>query len=76
MNREGNTTVEVLDQKGSSSWPMSHLIYLVVNHTLTTVDCTVYLELLNFLGWTQLNDRAVASAGKLGFVPLSNAFHV
>ncbi len=68
--------MEVLNQNGSTTWPMSHMIYLIANRTLATTDCTVFLEFFAFLSWTQLNDHAVAAAGNLGFVPLSNAFHL
>ncbi len=68
--------MEILNQKGSATWPMAHLVYLIANYTLKATDCTVFQEYFKFLSWTQLNDRAVAVASELGYVTLPNAFHV
>ncbi len=53
---------------------MTHLVYLLTKRTLTATDCTVIEDYFTFLSWTQVNDRAVAAASKLNFVPLPNGF--
>ncbi len=54
----------------STSWPLTMVNYAVLPLNLTTSDCTFIQGFLAFLGWTQLNDRAVAQATSLGYVPL------
>jgi hypothetical protein len=44
--------------------------YALLPLNLTTSDCTFIQGFLAFLAWTQLNDRAVAQATSLGYVPL------
>ncbi len=70
----GDFTAQILNQEGNSTWPLSHLIYLITYRTNTATDCTVLLDYFQFLSWTQLNDRAVTAATDLDFVPLLNSF--
>ncbi len=64
----------MLNQAGSSTWPMAHMIYLVTIRAITATDCTVFQEYFKLLSWTQLNDRAVAVAASLDFVALPTSF--
>ncbi len=59
---------------GTTSWPISYITYIVVNKSISTIDCSVPQAMFLFLTWVQLNDQAVATANALNYAALSNTF--
>ena len=54
----------------STSWPFTMVNYALLPANATTKDCSFTQGFLAFLGWTQLNSRAVTEVASLGYVPL------
>ncbi len=55
---------------------MVQLVYLISHRKQIVQDCAVFQSYFKFLGWTQINERAVALAKELNVVPLPTSFRM
>jgi hypothetical protein len=70
----GDLLIPLFDGEGSESWPLSYVATVVINQVGDVEDCSVTQELVRFLSWLQVNQRAIDRASAQGWAPLSVAF--
>lgn len=56
---QGNYSIDIVDGNGTNAWPLSYLVFLSLNHSVTIYDCTIIEELMNFIAWTDINSKYV-----------------
>jgi hypothetical protein len=66
--------IPTFDGEGQGSWPLSYVATVVVSAVGDSADCSITQELVQFLSWLQINQRAVDRAAAQGWVPLSVAY--
>jgi hypothetical protein len=67
--------IPLFDGEGPESWPLSYVATVVINQVGgADEDCSVAQELVRFLSWLQVNQRAIDRASAQGWAPLSVAF--
>jgi hypothetical protein len=65
--RAGNLSIDISDAPGNDSWPLATMSFVLLNHSITSQDCTNGEELIRFLAWTQINDAYLSSLLLLPF---------
>ncbi len=64
--------VDIVDAPGAASWPISSLVYMILDRNRITADCRYSQLLLPFLVWTQTNPSAVAISNVYGYATQPN----
>ncbi len=72
--RAGGLLIPTFNGEGQGSWPLSYVATVVVSAVGDSADCSITQELVQFLSWLQINQRAVDRAAAQGWVPLSVAY--
>ncbi len=60
-------TVDIVDGSGTSTWPLSSLVYILIFEEYNTTDCRYVEQLLPFLVWTQVLIPICSCSSALGY---------
>jgi ABC-type phosphate transport system substrate-binding protein len=59
-----------LTNLGGTAWPLSTMVFAVVQTQLSSSDCSLVKELMSFVSWMQINDQAANAITASGHTPL------